>query len=95
MGKPGAVLFNTVFACLIGVGAALGVVPRLDHGGCSVESDVWLIKVDRYWAHCTGYLPRGRAAVEFCEGMCSQAGCAVLVVTMQLGQTVEVGLFAV
>ncbi len=37
------------------------------HGGVSIEDDVCLIKIDRYKAHFTGYLPKERATQEFCE----------------------------
>lgn len=37
------------------------------HGGVSVEDDVCIIKIDRYKAHFTGYLPKERATQEFCE----------------------------
>jgi len=37
------------------------------HGGVSVEDDVCIIKIDRYKAHFTGYLPKQRATQEFCE----------------------------
>ncbi len=39
----------------------------LGHGGVSVDDDVCIIKIDRYKAHFTGYLPKERATQEFCE----------------------------
>jgi len=65
--KQVAVLVKPVIACLIWVWAACGVSTVLAHGGVSVEDDVCLIKIDRYKAHFTGYLPQERATQEFCE----------------------------
>lgn len=53
-------------ALLIG-GVALGASAVFGHGGVSIEDDVCLIKIDRYKAHFTGYLPKERATQEFCE----------------------------
>ncbi|OUS10044.1 hypothetical protein A9Q89_11920 [Gammaproteobacteria bacterium 53_120_T64] len=49
------------------VWVACGASTVFAHGGVSVEDDVCLIKIDRYKAHFTGYLPRERATQEFCE----------------------------
>lgn len=59
-----AVRVPVVFMLLVGL-----LVPRLllAHGGVSVEDDVCIIKIDRYKAHFTGYLPKERATKEFCE----------------------------
>lgn len=65
--KQVAVLIKPVIASLIWVWAACGVSTVLAHGGVSVEDDVCLIKIDRYKAHFTGYLPQERATQEFCE----------------------------
>ena len=65
--KQVAVLVKPVIACLIWVWATCGVSSVLAHGGVSVEDDVCLIKIDRYKAHFTGYLPQERATQEFCE----------------------------
>jgi hypothetical protein len=37
------------------------------HGGVSIQDDVCIIKIGRYKAHFTGYLPQERATQEFCE----------------------------
>ncbi len=62
-----AVVVKPIIACMIWVWAACGVSTVFAHGGVSVEDDVCLIKIDRYKAHFTGYLPRERATQEFCE----------------------------
>ncbi|MBQ0720254.1 MAG: hypothetical protein KBT88_07680 [Gammaproteobacteria bacterium] len=60
-------MIKPVIASLIWVWAACGVSTVLAHGGVSIEDDVCLIKIDRYKAHFTGYLPQERATQEFCE----------------------------
>ncbi len=54
-------------SCSVLLWAALGSTTLLAHGGVSIEDDVCLIKIDRYKAHFTGYLPKERATQEFCE----------------------------
>jgi hypothetical protein len=51
----------------------------LAHGGVSVEDDVCIIKIGRYKAHFTGYLPASRATQEFCEDI-PAIGNAVFVI---------------
>lgn len=56
------------FACCLTVSlAGFGSSAVFAHGGVSIEDDVCLIKIDRYKAHFTGYLPKERATQEFCE----------------------------
>ncbi len=65
--KQVAVVFKLVFMCLAGLWVACGSSVVLAHGGVSAEDDVCIIKIDRYKAHFTGYLPKERATQEFCE----------------------------
>lgn len=51
----------------LGLGCLLVSLAAFGHGGVSMEDDVCLIKIGTYTAHFTGYLPRERAAQEFCE----------------------------
>lgn len=60
-------LIRPVVSGLLVVWAAFGSATVFAHGGVSVEDDVCLIKIDRYKAHFTGYLPKERATQEFCE----------------------------
>ncbi len=65
--KQIAVMFKPVLICLVGLWVACGTSAVLAHGGVSSEDDVCVIKIDRYKAHFTGYLPKERATQEFCE----------------------------
>jgi hypothetical protein len=69
--RPGRRVFAGLAAriatCAVLVSAVLGAPITLGHGGVSIEDDVCLIKIDRYKAHFTGYLPAERATQEFCE----------------------------
>lgn len=51
----------------LGGGLLLASAAAFGHGGVSMEEDVCLIKIGRYTAHFTGYLPQERASQEFCE----------------------------
>jgi hypothetical protein len=51
----------------LGAGLLLASAAASGHGGVSMEEDVCLIKIGRYTAHFTGYLPQERASQEFCE----------------------------
>ena len=53
--------------CAVVVLSTLQAPAGFGHGGVSVEDDVCIIKIDRYKAHFTGYLPKERATQEFCE----------------------------
>ncbi len=54
--------------CLwLGGSLLLASAAAFGHGGVSMEEDVCLIKIGRYTAHFTGYLPQERASQEFCE----------------------------
>lgn len=64
-------------ASLLFIAAAPSVC--LAHGGVSVEDDVCIIKIGRYKAHFTGYLPASRATQEFCEDI-PAIGNAVFVI---------------
>lgn len=61
-----AALRPLVFFCA-GLGFLAGSSSALGHGGVSVEDDLCILKIDRYEAHFTGYIPRERATQEFCE----------------------------
>jgi len=65
--KQVVVLVKPILVCLVGLWAACGSSYVLAHGGVSAEDDVCIIKIDRYKAHFTGYLPKERATQEFCE----------------------------
>ena len=60
-------LIRPVIYCLSMVCLVLSSSAVFAHGGVSIEDDVCLIKIDRYKAHFTGYLPKERATQEFCE----------------------------
>lgn len=51
----------------VGASFLVASTAALGHGGVSMEEDVCLIKIGRYTAHFTGYLPQERASQEFCE----------------------------
>lgn len=51
----------------VGMSFLFASAAAFGHGGVSMEDDVCLIKIGRYTAHFTGYLPQERASQEFCE----------------------------
>ena len=69
--RPGLLLFwvnpNYWAKYLLLACAALAAGAAFGHGGVSLQDDVCIIKLDRYEAHFTGYLPKERATQEFCE----------------------------
>jgi len=52
---------------LIALLLAMACPPSYGHGGVAIEDDVCIIRIDRYKAHFTGYIPQQRATQEFCE----------------------------
>ncbi len=51
----------------LGLSCLLAPLAAFGHGGVSMEDDVCVIQIGPYKAHFTGYLPKERAAQEFCE----------------------------